>query len=170
MSHAQKSDRTLIDEVLKGNSSAWCVLVFRHHERLASQVFRLLEDIPGRDDRLRASRTIVKATFLAARRTLQDCQLEKSFSTWLDKIASRLITRHLLDCGKWGNCRNQEEVIAAVNRLPPDLRAVLVLREMEGLKYTEIAEITGDKVEIIRQRLHRARLELLKLLQEQEPG
>ncbi|HEX8925259.1 MAG TPA: sigma-70 family RNA polymerase sigma factor, partial [Terriglobales bacterium] len=46
----------------------------------------------------------------------------------------------------------------AVQKLPPDYRIVLVLRDMEGLSDDEVAEITGLRAGTVRVRLHRARL------------
>ncbi|MFZ5470358.1 MAG: RNA polymerase sigma factor [Myxococcota bacterium] len=48
----------------------------------------------------------------------------------------------------------------ATNRLPQDYREVFVLKDLEGLSYEEIAEMTGEKVPAIKSRLHRARLAL----------
>jgi RNA polymerase sigma-70 factor (ECF subfamily) len=56
----------------------------------------------------------------------------------------------------------------AIQRLPPQYRIVLVLRDMEGLTDEEVAEITGLRSGTVRVRLHRARLfvrkELMKRL------
>jgi RNA polymerase sigma-70 factor (ECF subfamily) len=46
----------------------------------------------------------------------------------------------------------------AIQRLPPQYRIVLVLRDMEGLSDEEVAEITGLRSGTVRVRLHRARL------------
>lgn len=46
----------------------------------------------------------------------------------------------------------------AIQRMPPQYRIVLVLRNMEGLTDEEVAEITGLRPGTVRVRLHRARL------------
>jgi len=56
----------------------------------------------------------------------------------------------------------------AVQRLPPEYRIVLVLRDMEGLSDEEVAEITGLRRGTVRVRLHRTRLFLRKRLTRQE--
>lgn len=53
---------------------------------------------------------------------------------------------------------------AAVQKLPPQHRIVLVLRDMEGLTDDEVAEITGVRAGTVRVRLHRARLFVRKEL------
>ncbi len=50
----------------------------------------------------------------------------------------------------------------AVQKLPPDYRIILVLRDMEGLSDDEVAEITGLRAGTVRVRLHRARLFIRK--------
>ena len=52
----------------------------------------------------------------------------------------------------------------AVQKLPPQYRIVLVLRDMEGLRDDEVAEITGLRAGTVRVRLHRARLFVRKEL------
>jgi RNA polymerase sigma-70 factor, ECF subfamily len=52
----------------------------------------------------------------------------------------------------------------AVQKLPPQYRIVLVLRDMEGLTDEEVAEITGVRSGTVRVRLHRARLFVRKEL------
>ena len=48
----------------------------------------------------------------------------------------------------------------ATDRLPEGYREVFLLKDVEGLSYEQIAEITGDSVPAIKSRLHRARLAL----------
>ena len=57
-----------------------------------------------------------------------------------------------------------ERVRAAIEQLPPDYREVLVLREMEGLSYKEIAAVVQVPLGTVMSRLARARERLLALL------
>ncbi len=54
-----------------------------------------------------------------------------------------------------------ELVSSAIARLPPDQKVVIVLADMEGRPYEEIAEILGEKIGTVKSRLNRAR-EILK--------
>lgn len=54
---------------------------------------------------------------------------------------------------------------AALDQLPIDYRAVLVLKDMEGKRFPEIAELLQVPVPVVRGRLHEARAQLAKLLQ-----
>lgn len=55
---------------------------------------------------------------------------------------------------------------AALERLPPAYRMIVVLREMEGLSTREVATITGYTEANVKQRLHRARLMLRQRLED----
>src|SRR5581483_2341557 len=67
-----------------------------------------------------------------------------------------------------------ERLREAIQKLPPQYRVVLVLRDMEGLSDDEVAEITGLRSGTVRVRLHRARLfvrkELMKMIGLLHPG
>ncbi len=62
--------------------------------------------------------------------------------------------------GKALNDELGEAIRQAVDRLPAGYREVFLLKDVEGLSYEEIADITGDSVPAIKSRLHRARLAL----------
>lgn len=54
----------------------------------------------------------------------------------------------------------------ATDRLPEEYRQVFLLKDVDGLSYEQIAEITGDSVAAIKSRLHRARLSLRDAIDE----
>jgi RNA polymerase sigma-70 factor (ECF subfamily) len=54
----------------------------------------------------------------------------------------------------------QDLIRRAIDQLQPEHKAVVVLRDMEGLSYEEIAEITGANLGTVKSRLSRARFEL----------
>lgn len=59
-----------------------------------------------------------------------------------------------------------DEVTAALEKLSPNKREVIVLCEIEGFSYKEIAEITGTELNTVRTRLHRGRNDLKGFLKE----
>ena len=59
---------------------------------------------------------------------------------------------------------DRELLRRAIEKLPPEFREAIVLREMEGLSYKEIAAITGAPIGTVMSRLGRARSRLLQLL------
>lgn len=64
----------------------------------------------------------------------------------------------------------QETLARALGRLPPELREVIVLRELEGLAYREIGEVAGVPIGAVMSRLSRARTRLLEALRNEEGG
>ncbi len=67
----------------------------------------------------------------------------------------------------------RQAIDQATAALPDGYREVFLLRDLEGLSYEEIAQLTGDSVGAIKSRLHRARLSLRaaidRFFQEREP-
>ena len=59
----------------------------------------------------------------------------------------------------------RQQLLSALARLPLKYREVVVLREMEGLSYLEIAETTGTAIGTVMSRLSRGRAELRKTLE-----
>ncbi|MFL6159042.1 MAG: RNA polymerase sigma factor SigE [Marmoricola sp.] len=62
------------------------------------------------------------------------------------------------------------DVEAALAALPPDFRAAVVLCDVEGLSYEEIADVLGVKMGTVRSRIHRGRTMLRKALAHRAPA
>ena len=62
-----------------------------------------------------------------------------------------------------------DDVERALAALPPDFRAAVVLCDVEGLSYDEIADILGAKLGTVRSRIHRGRAMLRRALAHREP-
>ncbi len=58
-----------------------------------------------------------------------------------------------------------KDLITAIERLPPNQREVLILRDIEGLTAPEVAEKLGIKMETVKSRLHYARVSLRQMLE-----
>src|SRR5262249_43981584 len=126
--------------------------------------------------------------FVRAHRALSQFRGDAKLSTWLYAITSRVcLTR--LGLGERGMIRQGEDSIqrlahdadgpdaaleqteleAALHRaiaeLPEDRRIVIVLRDLEGPSYEEIAEALDLPAGTVRSRLHRARLDLREKLE-----
>jgi RNA polymerase sigma-70 factor (ECF subfamily) len=63
-----------------------------------------------------------------------------------------------------------DDVEAALTDLPPDFRAAVVLCDIEGLTYEEIADVLGLKLGTVRSRIHRGRSMLRKALAHRAPA
>jgi len=62
------------------------------------------------------------------------------------------------------NKESREKMMEALEKLPPEYRAVFVLRDLEGLSNAQTAEAMGISIPAVKSRLHRARLALRGLL------
>jgi RNA polymerase sigma-70 factor (ECF subfamily) len=172
------NDTALIERALGGDAGAFGVLVERYSGRVFSLVRRIC---PGRED----AEEVVQDTFLKVYRQLTRFRRESSFSSWLYRIAwntalSRLRKnraaghftawedgRFRLDDEAeppWEDADTREEQLerleAALDRLPPEDRFLLLLFYREDKPVREIAHITGMSEGQVKTRLHRIRKRL----------
>lgn len=178
-------DRRSITECLNGQPEAFGALVRRYQDRLFNAVVRIMDN---HDDAL----DVVQDAFINAYQSLASFKGDAEFYTWLYRIAFNTAVSQKrrrramisLETGRDGDAvldpadpsedtqpgaaleRTEEELAlrSALNRLSPEHRTVLVFKDIDGLKYEEIAEVLGVPIGTIRSRIHRARLELRDLL------
>jgi RNA polymerase sigma-70 factor (ECF subfamily) len=182
-------DQRLITECLKGRTAAFGELVSRYQDRLFNTVYRLLDNADDAQD-------VVQEAFLNAYLSLDSFKGDSLFFTWLYRIAintaislkrKQRVVISMSTCrenggvaepadaseyGRPGHAleRAEEErrIQNALNRLSAEHRAVLIMKDMEGQKYENMAEVLQVPIGTIRSRLHRARVELRELLQQEE--
>jgi len=63
-----------------------------------------------------------------------------------------------------------QDIAAALADLPPEYRAAVVLCDIEGLSYEEIADVLGVKLGTVRSRIHRGRAQLRAALEHRRPN
>jgi RNA polymerase sigma-70 factor (ECF subfamily) len=177
-------DRRLIADCLGGRRDAFGELVSRYQARLYNAAIRLVDNPDDAAD-------VVQDAFLNAYQSLHSFKGDAEFFTWLYRIAfntaislkrkKRAVVS--LDAGgRDGHLdpddpseyvrpgaaleRTEDEarLHEAMARLSAEHKDVLVLKDIDGMKYEEIAEVLGVPIGTIRSRLHRARLELRDLL------
>lgn len=164
-------------------------LVRRYQDRLYNSIYRVVDNAEDAYD-------VVQEAFLNAYQSLNSFKGDAEFFTWLYRIAfnsaiSLKRKRKAVLRFEWGGGdkgtpepidesafsqpgasleRSEEDASlqAALNRLSAEHRSVLVLKDIEGQKYEDIAEILDVPIGTIRSRLHRARLELRELLEAEE--
>ena len=182
-------DKRLIAETLKGRSAAFGELIVRYQDRLFNAVIRVVDN---HDDAL----DIVQDSFVNAFQGLTSFKGDSEFYTWLYRIAFNASVSQArrrkplvpLQTGPDGSIigepidtsevarpdaaleRSEEEETLqnALNRLSSEHRSILVLKDIDGMKYEEIAEVLQVPIGTVRSRIHRARLELRDLLTENE--
>jgi RNA polymerase sigma-70 factor (ECF subfamily) len=155
-------------------------------DRIFTLVYRQLNALWGRwrsdfDD-------LVQVASEHALRSLPSFRRESELSTWTYKICYRTVTRHRRWSSRWlrrftldapsadvadratDACANLEaaervqRMRSALDRLSKKLRAVVVLRDLEGLEVVDIAEIVGAGEATVRSRLRDGRRRLSELL------
>jgi RNA polymerase sigma-70 factor (ECF subfamily) len=159
-----------------GDPRAFEQLVTTHQHRVFGVALRMLDSAAEAEE-------VAQETFLRAHASLADFRGESKLSTWLYAIVSRLCLNRLAaadrrvarpgdeallrvaDGGAGPEASAERgELEAALHRaiadLPEDRRVVVVLRDLEGLAYEEIARVLGIELGTVRSRLHRARMDL----------
>ena len=182
-------DRRLIADCLGGKRDAFGELVSRYQGRLYNAAIRLVDNAEDAAD-------VVQDAFLNAFTSLSSFKGDAEFFTWLYRIAFNTaisLKRKKrptvsLEAGRAGGdgidpddpseyirpgaalerTEEDQQLHAAMARLSHEHREALVLKDIEGLKYEEMAEILGVPVGTVRSRLHRARTELRDLLEANE--
>jgi RNA polymerase sigma-70 factor (ECF subfamily) len=176
------SESQLIDESLQGNSAAFGELVRIHQDRLFNAVAHFIGDATEAED-------VVQEAFVQAYVKLSTFQRTSAFYTWLYRIAfntavSRRRRKHVTasvdssreqtgnepaDSGDAPDSRllrseQAVQVQQALALLSDEHRAILVLREIEGLEYEAIGAALNINIGTVRSRLHRARMALRERL------
>ena len=84
--------------------------------------------------------------------------------------AERLASRERGPAQLYDDTHFDADVQAALDALPPDFRAAVVLCDLEGLSYEEIADTLGIKIGTVRSRIHRGRTGLRAALAHRAPA
>jgi RNA polymerase sigma-70 factor (ECF subfamily) len=145
----------------------------RLYELCHRQVYRLMVRMVGLQD----AADVTQQVFLQVFRKIDQFAGHSKFETWLYRLAVNEALQHLRKGQRWKfqtlsrepvshhkseeECdENKELVDQALSRVEPELRSVLVLREVEGLSYREIAEAIEVPEGTVGSRLNRARREM----------
>ncbi|MBI5731476.1 MAG: sigma-70 family RNA polymerase sigma factor [Ignavibacteriales bacterium] len=170
-------DFILIKAFIKGNDTTFRTLVIKHKDKVRNLVFLTLGDAEFVDD-------ISQDVFISVYHKLKEFRFESKFTTWLYRITVnkcrdylrkkrvRSIFVPIKDSDtEYGTGPFSENVDipnlvrSAIEKLPEKLRTPLVMRDIDGFSYKEIADQMGTEVGTIKSRIFRAR-ESLKLILE----
>lgn len=185
---ADETDQALVRRVQAGDKSAFDLLVRKYQHRVLKLVSRFVNDSAEAED-------VAQEAFLKAYRALASFRGDSAFYTWLYRIAintakNALVAQRrrpvdfdldLQDPDQYERQARLKEgdtpegvvlteeirqvVEQAMEQLPEDLRTAIVLRELEGLSYEEIAEAMDCPVGTVRSRIFRAREAIDRKLQ-----
>jgi RNA polymerase sigma-70 factor (ECF subfamily) len=174
------ADLALVKRVQQGDRSAFDLLVVKYQHRILKLIMRYVRDPSEAMD-------VAQEAFLKAYRAASSFRGDSAFYTWLYRIAINTAKNHLVSVSRRANHfdvdlqdQDQHEALAklqdldtpegiamseeireavnrTINQLPEDLRMAILLREVEGMSYEEIAQTMDCPVGTVRSRIFRAR-------------
>lgn len=173
-------DQALVERAQSGDRRAFDLLVLKYQQRVGNLIGRYVRDSSEVLD-------VTQDAFLKAYRALPGFRGESAFYTWIYRIAINTAKNHMVAQGRrppgddvdaevaeqldvGGRLRDTatperellrdeiaNNVQAALDDLPEELRTAVVLREFEGMSYEEIAAAMDCPIGTVRSRIFRAR-------------
>jgi len=178
-------DSSLVQRCLAGDEGAWESLIKTHTRRVYGICYRFTNNDGEAQD-------LTQDVFLRIFKTLKSFRSgEGSFTVWLTRLTRNLLIDHyrrsklerasdsiedqltLLEEKSTGTGRadgmlagrEASEILqAGLQRLSPELRETVILRDLEELEYKEIADVLGVPEGTVKSRLNRGRAELARVL------
>ena len=184
-----EQDQALLDRCLAGDDSAWAALLSAHTRKIYNLCYRFTGRMEGAED-------LTQEVFIKVFQTLRTYDsAQGSFSTWLNRVARNHLVDHYrrtrkdrvtssledqlgpieekpdpqsTPLGHIESRERRETLQSALDRLSPDLREAVILRDLHDLDYDEIAQVLGVPQGTVKSRINRGRLELGRLLKRME--
>jgi RNA polymerase sigma-70 factor (ECF subfamily) len=185
------ADNLIVERCLAGEEAAWEDLVRIHTRRVYAICYRFT----GADHK---AQDLTQEVFLRVFRSLKNFRAgEGSFTVWLGRVARNLLIddyrKTKLDRatesieerlpvienttavaaradGMLAGREASEMLQSALQRLSPELRETVILRDLEELEYREIAEVLQIPEGTVKSRLNRGRADLARILRRQTDG
>lgn len=175
-----ETDKELVERVQNGDKAAFDLLVLKYQSRIVNLVSRFVRNPADAMD-------VTQEAFIKAYRALPNFRGDSAFYTWMYRIAVNTAKNFLAVQSRRPNEADQDiseieqiegdnalkeqatpehmllrdeiqsTVINAIENLPEDLRMAIMLREVEGLSYEEIAAVMECPIGTVRSRIFRAR-------------
>lgn len=175
----QVTDEQLVARAQRGDRSAFDLLVRKYQYKIVKLVSRYVSQSDAPD--------VAQEAFIKAFRALDGFKGNSAFYTWLYRISINTAKNYLVarsrrpasqdidvaDAEVYGHADRFSEqdtpdalleseeirdtVVSAIKALPDDLRTAIMLRELDGMSYEEIAESMDCPVGTVRSRIFRAR-------------
>jgi RNA polymerase sigma-70 factor (ECF subfamily) len=180
-----EQEQELLKRCLAGDDSAWEDLLRVHTRKIYNLCFRFT-------GRTHEAEDLTQEVFIKIFQTLRSYDAAQgTFSTWLNRVARNHLVDHYRRTKRDRVTSSLEEELGtleekptlgaeplaqvesrerretlqmALNRLSPDLREAVVLRDLHDLDYQEIVQILGVPEGTVKSRINRGRLELAKVL------
>lgn len=180
-----QDDRELVQRCLAGANSAWESLLRLYSPRVYNLCYRFTGNTVEAED-------LTQEVFVKVFQTLRSFDPSISqFPTWLNRVARNHLVDHYRrtrheranyslddeerafdpkagaesEPSRRVEHRERKEILqAALNRLSPEMREVVILRDLQDLEYAEIGKVLGVPEGTVKSRLNRGRLELARVL------
>ena len=175
---ADRSDEVLLREFLSGDTDAFDALMKRHEDKIFALATRMTGN---RHDALDATQD----AFISAFRNAHKFKGRSAFSTWLYRIAINACTDLLrrkarqvpvedVETGRAPRAESDDvplrvDLQRALETLSPDHREAVIMHDIGGYPYEDIAAITGVQLGPVKSRISRGRKKLAESLEHRGP-
>ncbi len=183
------SDEELVEKVKKGDVDAYEEIVKKYENKVFGIVYHMIKNQNDVED-------LAQEVFIKVYKNLSKFKGDSSLYTWIYKITVNLcldemkkrkniiyldeklevedgeLERELPSSDKtqielYEEKELKENLHKCIGKLPEKQRVMIVLRDIKGFSYEEIAEITSVKLGTVKSQINRARLKLKELLDEE---
>ncbi|MDY6416979.1 MAG: RNA polymerase sigma factor RpoE [Succinivibrio dextrinosolvens] len=174
------SDEAIVKRVQQGDVSAYNILVIKYQHKVAQIISKFVGNSADVND-------VAQEAFIKAYKAINNFRGESSFYTWLYRIVVNAAKTYLESNSKRKNHIDvdseefqsidsqgvltsrespdkiiesqelQQVILSAMNELPEELRQAIMLREVEGMSYEDMADLLQIPIGTVRSRIFRAR-------------
>jgi RNA polymerase sigma-70 factor, ECF subfamily len=177
-------DEKMVERCLQGDDTAWEVVVNSYAKRIYNLTYRYT-------CRREEAEDLTQEIFIRVYQNLKSFRSDSgSFQSWIMKVGRNLIIDHYRRTRRFQQTAGTEEMETmnlkddkvlnpqrsveqseaslflreGLQALAPELKEAIILRDLEGMAYQEIADLLSIPEGTVKSRINRARLELAKLL------
>ena len=184
-----QTDKTLVERCLAGDDLAWDELVRTHTKRVYGLCYRFTNSATEAQD-------LTQEVFLRIFKSVKSFRSDEgNFTTWMARLTRNLLIDHYRRTrqdrstdsienqlpileeritatarpdGLVAGREAREQLQAALQKLSPELRETLILRDLEEMEYREIADVLRIPEGTVKSRLNRARTELARVMRKDQ--
>jgi len=183
-----EQEQELLDRCLAGEDSAWEALLKAYSRKIYNLCYRFT-------GRMEEAEDVTQEVFIKVFQTLKSYHAAQgSFGTWLNRVANHLVDHyrrarkdrvtssledelpeaeqqpspHMEPTGQVESRERREVLQQGLDKLSPDLREAVILRDLHDLDYEEIAQVLSVPQGTVKSRINRGRLELGRVLKRME--
>lgn len=184
-----QTDKSLVERCLAGEDLAWDELVRTHTKRVYGLCYRFTNSATEAQD-------LTQEVFLRIFKSVKSFRADEgNFTTWMARLTRNLLIDHyrrsrqdratdsiegqlpvleekvsasVRPDGLVAGREAREQLQSALQKLSPELRETLILRDLEEMEYREIAEVLRIPEGTVKSRLNRARAELARAVRKDQ--